>query len=133
MRRLIFLILLISTNSFGQECNDKVLIKKNIGLEKQIRELFTKDDFYLSDNSQYYMYAISLDKKLKVTEITTVFINNPDYDKILKGLLNGLQFKIITKEKDCNHYEIPFIINARLQTITYPTNSDFYKVELPIE
>lgn len=132
MKLLTIILLFTCTYSWGQECNEYVLIKKSEYIENQIKELFLKDDFYIPDSSQYYFYEITLNKNLETTNIKAVFSNNPNYNNSIKFLLQKLEFIGINRT-DCESYQVPFIINARLKTITYPTKTDFYKIDLPIE
>lgn len=101
--------------------------------QEQIENLYQEADFYEADKSQYYMFEIVVDTSMSIVEIKATFFNNDKYVDVIKNIIETFEFKLIEDSKSCVNYSIPFIINARLKTISYPTTKDYFKAEMPIE
>ncbi len=113
-------------------CREDIVIEQNEVIS-EIESLVLNRDFYLEGESQYFMFEIHLNDKLRIKEVKLVFENNPQYTDQIMELISKLSFKKIDDHKKCQEYVLPFIVNARLKRLKYPKDKMFYDVDLPID
>ncbi len=92
-----------------------------------LKNLMGRDDFPTSGDRGYYMYDIIVNDSLEVVDIKALGYYNQDISRLIQEKIARLKFKPIDPEKICSLNELPFTIQIRTKTISFPDTDNFYK------
>jgi len=105
--------------------------------ESDIREIWSvyldSGDFY-SDTAGHpdYDFYVHLNSSLEFDSVDVMAFNNQEIADKMKEIFEDLRYKKDDGVKDCEHYFLPFLVDAETKNFIFPDSPRFWDT-IPLE